>query len=262
MIKINNTDISDIRINDSSISKVMVRNTKVWPNSGPGPEDYIQNGLVFQLDGIDKGNNTGYWTDLIGGIGFLLHQNAVVNDNNVQFNNSPCVYDDNLTFTELNSYAGPWTIECCVYTNQYNSDFQFVIYPGKDAIGMICFQKNNNKYNIMVGGNSYHSPVMQFDQVLPNTILIDTINHIESSIITREFVINKDQYSANDHGGFQYNEYKTILGAQRADGSFPFNGKIYAIRIYNRMLTEEESLYNQQLDIERFNLDIPTRAEE
>ena len=31
-------------------------------------DSYIQNGLVFQLDGIDKGSNTGYWTDRKGGI--------------------------------------------------------------------------------------------------------------------------------------------------------------------------------------------------
>lgn len=46
MIKINNTDISDIKINDSSVSKVMVGSTQVWSTDGPGSQDYVQDDLA------------------------------------------------------------------------------------------------------------------------------------------------------------------------------------------------------------------------
>ena len=42
------------------------------------------------------------------------------------------------------------------------------------------------------------------------------------------------------------------IGA-RANGNNMFKGKIYGIRIYNRLLTEAEILANQEIDIKRFN---------
>ena len=48
-----------------------------------------------------------------------------------------------------------------------------------------------------------------------------------------------------------------ILGANpNYDRSIasPFNGNMYAARIYNRALTDEEILHNQRIDMERYGV--------
>ncbi len=44
----------------------------------------------------------------------------------------------------------------------------------------------------------------------------------------------------------------------RVDGSniVTFKGDIHAIRVYNRLLTEDEILYNQTIDIKKYNIPI------
>ena len=61
---------------------------------GGNISNYVQDGLVLLLDGIDKGNVSGAWTDLIGGKSFTNH-GATFNDDNVQFDGT----DDYLDIT-------------------------------------------------------------------------------------------------------------------------------------------------------------------
>jgi hypothetical protein len=43
-----------------------------------------------------------------------------------------------------------------------------------------------------------------------------------------------------------------MIGARTPENNNPFNGKIYSIRIYNRLLTEAEILANQEIDLKRW----------
>lgn len=261
MIKINNTDISNIKVGDQQVDRVYAGQTVVWQNGGPGPRDYVQSGLVFQLDGVDKGTNSGYWTDLIDGVQFQLHQNAVVNSNNVQFNNSPCVYNGKLDF-DTSVYNGPWTIECCIQANSYNPDFQFVLYPGADYLGMINIRNTGSKYCIQIGGGKWSSLDAKFDNNPPYSMTFTSRHHSADHVVNpiSDIIINGQYTNIQDNTGYAYDESdKTILGAQRSTGEYPFNGKIYSIRIYNRLLTDAEVAKNQQLDIQRFGLDIPSQ---
>jgi hypothetical protein len=51
----------------------------------PGADAYVQDGLVFQLDGIEKGGVDGVWKDLVGNKDFILF-NCITNPNNIEFN--------------------------------------------------------------------------------------------------------------------------------------------------------------------------------
>jgi hypothetical protein len=44
----------------------------------------------------------------------------------------------------------------------------------------------------------------------------------------------------------------------RVDGSsiVTFKGDIHAVRVYNRLLTEDEILHNQNIDIQKYNIPI------
>ena len=46
----------------------------------------------------------------------------------------------------------------------------------------------------------------------------------------------------------------TYLGMKASDGVYPYNGTVYQIRIYNRKLTSDEILYNQALDMKKYNI--------
>ena len=53
---------------------------------GGSPTEYIQDGLVFWLDGENIGNTQGYWTDLIGGNLFQLFGDVSQQGNRMRFN--------------------------------------------------------------------------------------------------------------------------------------------------------------------------------
>ena len=53
---------------------------------------------------------------------------------------------------------------------------------------------------------------------------------------------------------FQPSSNYNGIGADSATGNYSFQGKIYAIRVYNRLLTTDEMIHNQQMDIARFRL--------
>lgn len=69
----------------TEIIRIYKGTTLEWEKSVPIPDAdaYIQDGLVFQLDGIDKGNDA--WIDRKGQKEFVLH-NVVTNSNNMEFN--------------------------------------------------------------------------------------------------------------------------------------------------------------------------------
>lgn len=59
-------------------------------------------------------------------------------------------------------------------------------------------------------------------------------------------IVNSDWNAA---GG-----YVRIGGRASGGSAYPYVGTVHSIRLYNRKLTEEEMLFNHQVDNERFNL--------
>ena len=64
----------------------------------PSADAYVQDGLVFQLDGIDKGNVEGAWVDRKAGRQFTLN-NCIVNSDNIEFNGTDSEAIDNNNYT-------------------------------------------------------------------------------------------------------------------------------------------------------------------
>ena len=276
MIKINNTDISDIKINDTSVSKVMVGSTQVWSTGGPGPEDYIQDGLIFQLDGINKGNNNGYWTDLIGGIQYPLQNVYQVNSNNVYFRNTPIISQEHPTITNridissIHHYL--YTIEFCIeLDSNEKSDNQIIIgwqeSQNQAVPGSLQFNFTNNTISTYTSrsgySNSYTFSYSDFPNTMTGSMVFTSDNDEHDKIL---LTINKNEYSGTRENKIQFTFAPApgsgIGGRQSEQWPRALYGKVYAIRVYDKVLTEEEILHNQQLDIERFNLNIPAPAGE
>lgn len=219
----------------TEIIRIYKGTTLEWEKSVPIPDAdaYIQDGLVFQLDGIDKGNDA--WIDRKGQKEFVLH-NVVTNSNNMEFNGT-------------NSYAE------CSSTLGYDSATHTleVVWEGNKVTGVpffggptsaeLCLLPQGTPLRRLSFGTGMNFIVNQPDELKMISANADNIIYNAGWIGT----------SAELEANASYNQ--TVASVGRYKISNYFRGKIYAIRVYNRKLTTLEMLQNQLIDIQRFGLD-------
>lgn len=197
----------------------------------PSADAYVQKGLVFQLDGIDKGNVEGAWVDRKAGRQFTLN-NCIVNSDNIQFNGT----DSKAVYNQLLDFGTTTTVEV-VFTR--GKVFGTIISSG-DKVQLIALQENDGyKYRYFSGNQVTGIP-------FPDTTTIHTLSIPTSGRPVLDQIAQpktfKDFYTVSDTN--------TYVGG----GPSYSKGKIYSIRIYNRNLTSAEMMKNQMIDIERFNI--------
>ena len=219
----------------------------------PSADAYVQKGLVFQLDGIDKGNVEGAWVDRKAGRQFTLY-NCIVNSNNIEFNgrNSEAIDNDNYEFPTV---PEDYTIEVVLY------------YGG----GTILTANNNT--------TSYGNPMMV---ALYSTIDYFTIGrnlYAVEALPEKKYMCLQawargswDEVQVNCNGDVLatrqgtdstipqtwYNNGKASVGCVWTSNNKAGHllGKVYSIRLYNRLLTEEERYNNMVVDYMRFRIPI------
>ena len=85
-IYLGNTEIGQIYLGSTEIGEAYLGSTKVFEaggGSGGGElSDYVQDGLIFHLDGIERGNTAGHWIDRIGNVDFVF-ENGVSESNSI-----------------------------------------------------------------------------------------------------------------------------------------------------------------------------------
>lgn len=200
---------------------------------GTKKEDYIKDGLIFWLDGIDKGNDPTAWTDLIGGYTFPYSEGAVIESNGVANIYSQSVQQ------AFDAPANTHTIEGV-------SDYCTVAY------GLLLYGKKGRDVVLSNGGGYIATGDITDGRCL--TFRTDLRTSTALSCHADFLMLNGNihTYTGTDHWGVGYNG-KFIIGG-RNNVSYRNTSKIYSIRIYNRKLTEEEMLHNQRIDNKRFNL--------
>lgn len=239
-------DLYGIRIYNRKLSESEILQNQGIDNTRFGfginmAQDYISDGLVFQLDGINKGADSNNWTDLIGGLKFPYGNNATKGTNYVQFNGTgsiQCAASKSFSQTAC-------TIE--VVADRPPSDNSVIFYPAvKGEIAFIFMGIANQTLieqglmAIEYGTNSQKSWYVRRDDKM-------------MSVNTDIGVGNTKLASAggNDSWGAQIDgKYK--IGGRNTD--YLYTGKIYAIRIYNRKLSHAEIAQNQRLDNIRFGI--------
>ena len=199
----------------------------------PSADAYVQDGLVFQLDGIDKGNVEGAWVDRKAGKQFTLN-NCIVNSDNIQFNGT----DSKAVYNQLLDFGTTTTVEV-VFTRE--KVFGTIISSGT-KVELIALQLTSGyKYR-------YFSGNQKTGMVFPDPTTIHTLSIPTSGRPVLDQIAqpktSKDFYTESD------TDTNTYVGG----GPSYSKGKIYSIRIYNRNLTQAEMLKNQMIDIERFNI--------
>ena len=197
--------------------------------------DYIQDGLVFHLDGADA--TASQWVDKIGGRVFAMHGIILNGKGGVTFAGNSSSYGHNAS--TYNYMYNACTIEV-VCTLSDNGRSECVI--ASTVNGTICFGKYNWK-KFTGNGIQQYNWGGQLDGRL----------HSYSSYAGK-FYQDKVEITDKSNDSFGAGSGGTYLGMKSNSGNYPYAGTVYQIRIYNRKLTSDEILYNQAIDMKKYNI--------
>lgn len=223
---------------------LLMRRREMMLASGSSPIEcpYITDGLIFWLDGIEKGKDQSVWTDLIGGKQFAL-TNAVFKTNSVAFTangaygvcNGPLSVDANTETIEIACGTFNLGTACILHQPKIDNKVGACFIVGSD--------RKNSSY--AMDGTS------RARWNLSSATGIKRISMNSSYAVNNGATISKgsnDSWGANNTG-------KTYLANNASLGKqYNATDGIYCIRIYNRILSVAEMQANQAVDASRFNL--------
>lgn len=208
-------------------------------------ENYIRGGLVFYIDGYDFTENKS-WKTRVGNNSFEKSGEGNVTklrDGGVSFDGSSWMQG---TMNQLISVGDNYTFEICATLNQpiVDTTVYYFIAGGirlgvfKDQYGgRICQSSRPGKMSL--GGCKFND--------------IDTGKLFTASLSRNLGFMNLENRTSPY--GYQYNNEEERI---KISGSNARKTKcnIYAIRIYDRILTTSQILHNQREDIRRFKINV------
>ena len=223
-------------------------NRRRYMGGGGGSYDensYIQDGLIFQLDGINKGSNQGYWTDLKGGCTFTIPSADAVEvfDNCFKFYESAKMP---LASGTLAASGVGKTIEVVAQRINYHSS-------GESVFSTATVSTSGNILVFIGVGSSAQTLFLQRTKTLKCNFGWTTSVDNEKATVIGRFSYNTDVACFNGaEAEFGTSDYWTSSSIGVSCGKGTFYGKVFAIRIYDRHLTLAEMQFNQDIDLKRF----------
>lgn len=201
---------------------------------------YISDGLVFWLDGINKGKKAGYWTDLIGGYDFQIPSGVSSIADGMVFEN-PHAAMNHLPYTEkLTTNWQNATVEV-VCTYQQTQSFPWCSSHNAAGSNGTCFCFYNGTIGI---GHSQSNLYTIPNNLKDANVHTYTVTAVDAFCDMISLAIPITEY-------FSPSTYMSI--GCRGNGGW-YYGTIKSIRIYSLQLTYAERLANAQVDNQRFNL--------
>ena len=207
-------------------------------SNGINEYSYIQNGLVFQLDGINRGTtDLTKWVDLIGNQEYVT------------------ISGDNATWGEDHLIT---PCEMFVADNEViktsGSTFEIVFYESTGSVNTILYINRNTPSTLGFGFGRYSTNYLLTNNsgyrlTIPLTTAPFGNTYCFSYNGDSLLVVNGQRITNTGTVDYYLNNTNNTRVAQRGNG-----GRLYCIRKYNRKLTEEEMVFNQQIDNQRFNL--------
>lgn len=230
-------DLKEIKLKEINlINDTISNNSNNNDNNGDEQnQGYIQDGLVLHLDGINKGDEEGYWTDLVRP-DLVKFQNvdAIATDIGWKFNSYNMNYLYNIY---LNFPSDSYSIEICFKELTPYTDEAILYYTGIEDCLCACLNQNSVTFNI----SSRNATDIKSYEFTRNSSF-KTLTYNIDSCYENGVLLNSN------------NTYKFVIKDVRVPSIGTFNGYIYSIRIYDRKLTMEEIEHNSALDNERFNI--------
>ena len=219
----------------------------------PSADAYVQDGLVFQLDGIDKGNVEGAWVDRKAGRQFTLN-NCIVNSDNIEFNGKNSEAIDNNNY-ELPTVPKKYTIEVVLYYGGGTILSQNK-HSSSDYGEPIMVAINSPIYYLTIGRDLYAVEALPENKYIclqaqshDSTVQVNCNGDVLASRQGTSSIIDQNFYAQGwPSVGCVWTSYSDKAGH--------LLGKVYSIRLYNRLLTEEELYNNMVVDYMRFRIPI------
>ena len=220
----------------------------------PSADAYVQDGLVFQLDGIDKGNVEGAWVDRKAGRQFTLN-NCIVNSDNIEFNGTDSEAIDNDNYT-LPTVPENYTIEVVLY---YGGGSGILTQNSSSGYGNpMMVSLYSAAYYLTIGRHLYAVEALPENKYMclqaqaksqTNTIQVNCNGDVLATRQGTDSIIKNDFFAyGRPSVGCVWIDYTEKAGN--------LLGKVYSIRLYNRLLTEEERYNNMVVDYMRFRIPI------
>jgi len=207
-------------------------------SNGINEYSYIQNGLVFQLDGINRGTtDLTKWVDLIG------------NQEYVTISGDNATWGEDHLITPCEMYVADNEV---IKTS--GSTFEIVFYESTGSVNTILYINRNTSSTLGFGFGRYSTNYLltnnaNYRLTIPLTTAPFGNTYCFSYNGDSLLVVNGQRITNTGTVDYYLNNTNNTRVAQRGNG-----GRLYCIRKYNRKLTEEEMVFNQQIDNQRFNL--------
>lgn len=236
MIAIGGTKITKAYLGQTELKNVAIGDELLLSQASPYDEyGYIAAGKVFHLDGINKGDNATAWTDLVTGIAFPLTSHSTSESDGVRFDGKGLLVSST-TISRTVIPINTSTIEM-VY-EPYASQF-FMWGVGSNSSPQ--FVKNNAN---AIGLN--------FKNGFADDGFVVMSCNVNAGV-GGGVVLERGSSALSFNVPYQANPYIWI-GGRNYGGQYYYKGKIMCIRAYDRLLTTDEMIHNQQVDNTRFNL--------
>ena len=201
--------------------------------------DYINNGLILYLDGINNTRNghitdTNVWEDLSDNNYDVTMENMTVNNNNMYFNGTDSkIYSNN----SINAVS----VELVLELEDTAQSYYIASFGSKDKI--LAWSPTNGK-----GFSLGHNKERYFVDNLYKLTSISAQYNPDKMYLNSERL--EQNVSAESWGGTP--SYPFMISGYV--NGYRVKGKIYAVRVYNRALTEEEIQHNYKVDKLRFGI--------
>jgi len=204
---------------------------------------YITEGLVSMIDGIenyDRGNESRVLRDIVTGYEAYIPNAWIVNNDSIDVTNTQalqftdCVLEEDFTVEYIVSFLDDNTVrECALENITANASIRIK----KTSQCSAQFAGSNLLLNTVEVGVPFCYSISYEEERRPKAIAYVNGRYSNS--------ISFGHSMAGRYGnGFRIgrNGYTTYQ-------------RVYGIRIYNRALTEEEIVFNHEIDVERFGIE-------
>lgn len=204
---------------------------------------YIKDGLVLWLDGILKGGVANKWVDQVSGYSFDSVNGVVFDENHVRLDASQQQYLENLDFI-----APEYT----------NATIEIAIEPSVVAFSSVLFSPSASR---RIALQTYDSGIWRILWATSNQARrarLTVRKVIKTANVNSDFcLIDGEPIQIFDSAQDVPASRQNTIGAYISNNgaySKGYTGKIFALRIYDRKLSQAESMANVRADNERFNL--------
>ena len=202
---------------------------------------YVKSGLIFHLDGLDADFDNLVWPTRVGNMVFTLNGTQTpVENGGVQFAGSEAAGDK--AFTRLES--GTIEVVLDIPSGQGSAH---IFKPRGAENGRIGYGIHNESNGIMYGYQTYRRPnsKVPFGRLFVHSAVISA--SAQPGAVTGTYVDGAPGTTTS------YSNYWTGSTGNTGVGA-SYRGKIYQIRIYNRLLSEAEVLANHAIDMRRYGI--------